>query len=54
MYKFTLELLFQIIGIGSASGLFLKDNSLHVIGDNSAYFYEYELKSSALKRYPIS
>lgn len=54
MYKFTLELLFQIIGIGSASGLFLKDNSLHVIGDNSAYFYEYELKSSALKRYALS
>ncbi|NQX43215.1 hypothetical protein SAMN05421820_115131 [Pedobacter steynii] len=54
MYKFTLELLFHIIGIGSASGLFLKDNSLHVIGDNSAYFYEYELKSSALKRYPLS
>lgn len=54
MYKFTLELLFQIIGIGSASGLFLKDNSLHVIGDNSAYFYEYEFKSSALKRYALS
>lgn len=54
MYRFTLELLFQIIGIGSASGLFLKDNSLHVIGDNSAYFYEYELKSSALKRYALS
>jgi hypothetical protein len=54
MYKFTLELLFQIIGIGSASGLFLKDNSLHLIGDNSAHFYEYELKSSALKRYALS
>ena len=54
MYKFTLELLFQIIGIGSASGLFLKDNSLHVIGDNSAYFYEYELKSTALKRYALN
>jgi len=54
MYRFTLELLFQIIGIGSASGLFLKDNSLHIIGDNSAYFYEYELKSSALKRYALS
>ncbi|WP_342333208.1 hypothetical protein [Pedobacter sp. FW305-3-2-15-E-R2A2] len=54
MYRFTLELLFQIIGIGSASGLFLKDNSLYVIGDNSAYFYEYELKSAALKRHALS
>lgn len=54
MYRFTLELLFQIIGIGSASGLFLKANSLHVIGDNSTYFYEYGIKSSALKRYALS
>lgn len=54
MYTFTLELLFQIIRIGSASGLFLKDNSLHLIGDNSSYFYEYQLQSSALKRYPLN
>lgn len=53
MYRFTLELLFQIIGIGSASGLFLKDNSLYVIGDNSSYFYEYGIKSSTLKRFAL-
>ena len=54
MNRFTIELLFHIIGIGSASGLFLKNNSLYVIGDNSSYFYEYELKSSTLKRYALS
>lgn len=54
MNSFTLELLYHIIGIGSASGLFLKDNSLYVIGDNSSYFYEYELQSSGLKRYALS
>ncbi|MNX96247.1 hypothetical protein D3C86_1285570 [compost metagenome] len=54
MNSFTLELLFHIIGISSASGLFLKENSLFVIGDNSSYFYEYELKSSGLKRYALS
>ncbi|MNL15824.1 hypothetical protein D3C87_1368350 [compost metagenome] len=54
MNSFTLELLFHIIGISSASGLFLKNNSLYVIGDNSSYFYEYELKSSNLKRYAVS
>ncbi|MFA4868590.1 MAG: hypothetical protein WC623_10345 [Pedobacter sp.] len=54
MNSFTLELLFHIIGISSASGLFLKDNSLYVIGDNSSYFYEYEFKSSNLKRYALS
>jgi hypothetical protein len=53
MNSFTLELLFHIIGISSASGLFLKDNSLYVIGDNSSYFYEYEL-SSNLKRYALT
>lgn len=54
MNSFTLELLFHIMGISSASGLFLKENSLYVIGDNSSYFYEYELKSSGLKRYALS
>jgi len=54
MNSFTLELLLHIIGIGSASGLFLKDNVLYVTGDNSSYLYEYELKSSDLKRYPLS
>lgn len=54
MNSFTLELLFNIIGIGSASGLFLKDSSIYVIGDNSSYFYEYELKLSDLKRYALS
>lgn len=54
MNNFTLELLFHILGIGSASGLFLKENALYLIGDNSAYFYEYELKSSELNRYAIN
>ncbi len=46
MQKFTLELLFQIIGIGSASGLIYKNNSLYIIGDNSGYLYEYEMIST--------
>jgi hypothetical protein len=54
MNRFTLELLFHITGMGAASGLFLKDNALHLIGDNSTYFYEYKLSSSALKRYALS
>lgn len=54
MNSFTLELLLHIIGIGSASGLFLKDNVLYVTGDNSSYLYEYELKSAGLKHYPLS
>jgi len=53
MQKFTLELLFQIIGIGSASGLFYKDNLLTVISDNSGFLYEYNTESKDLKTYSL-
>ncbi|HEU0137815.1 MAG TPA: hypothetical protein VFQ50_11040 [Flavobacterium sp.] len=53
MNKFTLELLFRIIGIGSASGLIYKDNTLLLIGDNSAFLYEYDIASTELKRHPL-
>ena len=53
MDKLKLELLFQIIGIGSASGLICKDNSLLIIGDNSGFLYEYQMDSKNLKRHPL-
>ena len=53
MEKFTLELLCQIIGIGSASGLIYKDNTLLVIGDNSGFLYEYTINSKNLNRIPL-
>ncbi len=53
MEKFTLELLFQIIGIGSASGLLFKDNSLFIVGDNSGFLYEYHMDFRDLKRHPL-
>ncbi len=53
MEKLTLELLFQIIGIGSASGLIYKDDSLLIIGDNSGFLYEYQMDSKDLKRHPL-
>lgn len=54
MHKFTLEILFQIIGIGSASGLIYKDHQLFIIGDNSSYLYEYSIENKALKRHPLT
>jgi hypothetical protein len=54
MEKFTLELLFQIIGIGSASGLLFKDNSLFIVGDNSSFLYEYHIDSHNLNRHPLT
>ncbi len=50
MSNFTLELLFQIIGIGSASGLIYKDNSLFVISDNSSFLYEYHIPKKELSK----
>lgn len=54
MHKFTLEILFQIIGIGSASGLIYKDHQLFIIGDNSSYLYEYSIENKELKRHPLT
>ncbi|MBQ0907803.1 hypothetical protein KBJ98_03695 [Flavobacterium sp. F-328] len=53
MEKFTLEILCQIIGIGSASGLIYQDPSLYVIGDNSGFLYQYDLQSKELQRHPL-
>lgn len=53
MEKFTLEILCQIIGIGSASGLIYQDQSLYIIGDNSGFLYEYQIDLRDLKRHPL-
>jgi hypothetical protein len=50
MKPFTIELLFKIIGIGSASGLIYKDNSLFIISDNSSYLYEYNVRDNQLSK----
>lgn len=50
MERFTIELLFQIIGIGSASGLIYRDNSLFVISDNSSFLYEYHIPEKELSK----
>ncbi|MFL9830773.1 hypothetical protein ABS764_07930 [Flavobacterium sp. ST-87] len=54
MEKFTLEILFHIIGIGAASGLIYKDNSLYLISDNSSYLYEYHMNSQDLQRHALT
>lgn len=50
MEKFQLQLFFQIIGIGSASGLLYYDNLLYIISDNSSYLYEYSIDSNELNK----
>jgi len=53
MKKFTLEVLFQIIGIGSASGLVYKNNSLFIVSDNASVLYEYNIENKNLDRHPL-
>lgn len=50
MENFQLSLLFQIIGIGSASGLVFHDTSLFIISDNSSYLYEYQMVDQKLNK----
>ncbi len=50
MQKFTLEILFQILGIGSASGLVYTDNTLHIVSDNSTFLYQYNIKENQVTK----
>ena len=54
MSKFTLEILLHIIGIGSASGLIFKNDTLYIISDNSNILYEYSIKNIALTQIPLT
>ena len=53
MEKFQLSLLFNIIGIGSASGLVYLDEKLYVISDSSSYLYEYHISDTKLNKIPL-
>jgi hypothetical protein len=50
MQKFQLELLFHIIGIGAASGLVYKDNTIYLISDSSRYLYEFHIEKQFLEK----
>ncbi|HSN47139.1 MAG TPA: hypothetical protein VLR29_00115 [Flavobacterium sp.] len=50
MEQFSIEPFHTIIGIGSASGLVYKDDSLFIISDNSSFLYEYHLKENKLSK----
>lgn len=43
----------KIDGIGAASGIYYQENVLYLIGDTSAYLYEYDLKKETLEKIQI-
>ena len=50
MRKFKLQSLFNISGIGSASGLIYTNNQLYIISDNSTFLYQYNVNTEKLNR----
>lgn len=54
MEKFQLNLFSEIIGIGSASGLVYKENSLFIISDNSSFLYEYQIQENKLNKIKLT
>lgn len=53
MQKFTLELLYHIIGIGSASGLIYNANSIYLVSDSSHMLYHYNIDAKTLDKTPL-
>ncbi|RZJ71285.1 hypothetical protein [Flavobacterium sp.] len=50
MKRFSLELLYHIVGIGSASGLLFRDGSIFVASDNAGYLYEFHTADQKLDK----
>ncbi|RYZ81127.1 MAG: hypothetical protein EOP06_24055, partial [Proteobacteria bacterium] len=50
MEKFSLNLLFHIVGIGSASGLFYTPGNVFLVSDNGGFLYEYSIDDKKLAK----
>ncbi|WP_257657848.1 DUF6929 family protein [Parapedobacter lycopersici] len=50
MSDFALKVVATIIGVGAASGLFFRDDSVYVISDDSNYLYRYSLSANTLSK----
>lgn len=53
MKNFQLTTFLKIKGIGAASGLVYKDNSLYIISDNSGFLYEYNIDTVVLQQHAL-
>ncbi|RZJ67006.1 MAG: hypothetical protein EOO50_07015 [Flavobacterium sp.] len=50
MKRFSLEVLYHIVGIGSASGIFFKPGIVFIVSDNGGYLYSYEAKTERIEK----
>jgi len=53
MHSVHLEIFREIQGIGSASGIIYRPNLLYIIGDNSGFLNEYNIKDHKLRKIQI-
>lgn len=54
MKQFVLELLFQLMGVTATSGIIYNNQELHLISDESQYFYHYDIESKQLNKTPLT
>lgn len=54
MQNITLDTFCQISGIGAASGLVLKDNTLFIISDSSTFLYQFDISEKKLTAISIA
>ena len=54
MQNFLLEILFQISGIGAASGLIYHENSIFLISDTSSFLYEYNIENKSVNKVKLN
>ncbi|SEL01399.1 DUF6929 family protein [Parapedobacter koreensis] len=50
MNDFLLKVVATIIGVGAASGIFYRDDSVYLISDDSNYLYHYSLSADSLSK----
>lgn len=50
MNDFILKVVATVVGVGAASGLFYRDDSVYLISDNTNYLYRYSLSANTLSK----
>jgi hypothetical protein len=53
MEQIQLQFFLKIIGLGSASGLLVHNNTILAVGDSSSYLYAYHIDKQELQKHPM-
>lgn len=50
MYNFILDIFINVAGVGAASGIFYKEDTIYLISDNSNYLYSLSIPENSLSK----